>query len=54
MVLAANLEYRLTDHLGIGVGYNYVDMDLTIKKSGRKDEYDLEYNGPVLYVTAGF
>jgi hypothetical protein len=54
VVLAANLEYRLTDHLGIGVGYNYIDMDLTIKKSSRKDDYDLEYNGPVFYVSAGF
>ncbi len=54
VTLSANLEYRLTDHFGIGVGYNYVDMDLTIKKSSRKNEYDLEYNGPVLYVSAGF
>lgn len=54
MVLAANLEYRLTDHFGIGVGYNYIDMDLTIDQSRREDNYDLEYNGPVLYVSAGF
>ncbi|MEN8206988.1 MAG: hypothetical protein ABFS24_13390 [Pseudomonadota bacterium] len=54
VTLAANLEYRLTDHFGIGIGYNYVDMALTINKSGRKDEYDLDYNGPVLYVSAGF
>ena len=52
--LNANLEYRLTDHFGIGVGYNYIDMDLTIEQSRREDNYDLEYNGPVLYVSAGF
>jgi hypothetical protein len=54
VTIAANLEYRLTDHFGIGVGYNYIDMDLTIEQSRREDNYDLEYNGPVLYVSAGF
>ena len=52
--LTANLEYRLTDHFGIGVGYNYIDMDLDIEQSSRTDTYDLEYQGPVLYVSAGF
>ena len=54
VTVVANLEYRLTDHFGIGVGYNYVDMDLTIDKSSRKDKYDLEYKGPVAYVSASF
>jgi len=54
ITLTANLEYRLTDHVGIGVGYNYVDMDLTIEESRREDNYNLEYKGPVLYVSAGF
>lgn len=53
VTLAANLEYRFTDHVGIGVGYNYVDMNLTIDKT-RKDKYDLTYTGPVLYLSAGF
>jgi len=53
LALTANLEYRLTDHVGIGVGYNYVDMNLTIDKT-RKDKYDLTYTGPVLYLSAGF
>jgi len=52
--LSANLEYRLTDHFGIGVGYNYIDMNLDIEQSNRTDKYDLEYQGPVLYVSAGF
>ena len=52
--LAANLDYRLTNHFGVGVGYNYIDMDLTIDKSNRKDKYDIDYKGPVLYVTASF
>ena len=52
--VTANLEYRLTEHFGIGVGYNYIDMNLDIEQSNRTDTYDLEYNGPVLYVSAGF
>lgn len=54
VTLVANLEYRLTDHFGVGVGYNYVDMDLTIDKSNRKDKYDLDYKGPVAYISASF
>jgi opacity protein-like surface antigen len=54
LTLAANLDYRLTDHFGVGVGYNYINMDLTINKSNRKDKYDIDYKGPVLYVTASF
>jgi opacity protein-like surface antigen len=54
VALNANLEYRVTKHFGVGIGYNYVDMDLTIDKSKRKDKYDLDYQGPVVYVSAGF
>ncbi len=54
LTLAANLDYRLSDHFGVGVGYNYINMDLTINKSNRKDRYDIDYKGPVLYVTASF
>ena len=54
VTLVANIEYRLTDHFGVGVGYNYVDMDLDIEKSKRTDSYDLDYKGPVAYVTASF
>jgi opacity protein-like surface antigen len=54
VTLAASLEYRLTDHFGVGVGYNYINMDLTIDKSNRKDKYDLDYKGPVAYISASF
>ena len=54
LALTANLDYRVTKHFGVGVGYNYFDMDLTIKKSNRKDKYDLDYKGPFVYVSAGF
>ena len=49
-----NLEYRFTDHFGAGVGYNYLTMDLKIDRSRGTDEYDLDYNGPVVFVSAGF
>ena len=54
VALTANLEYRFTDKFGVGVGYNYIDMDLEIDKSSRTDKYNLDYKGPVLYVSAGF
>lgn len=54
VTVAANLEYRFTDHVGAGVGYNYVDMNLSVDKSSRKDKYNLSYKGPMLYLSAGF
>ena len=48
------LEYRVTDHVGIGAAYNYVDMDLDIDQSSRTDKYNLEYKGPLVYLSAGF
>jgi hypothetical protein len=29
-------------------------MDLDVEQSSKTDTYDLEFNGPVLYVSAGF
>ena len=54
ITFTANLEYRLTEHFGLGVGYNYVQMDLEIEQSRRTDAYDLNYSGPVAYVSASF
>ena len=54
LALTANLDYRITRNFGVGVGYNYFDMDLTIKHKSRKDKYDLDYKGPVVYMAAGF
>lgn len=51
---SAAVEYRLTDHWGVGLGYTYIDMDLDVERSSREDNYNLEYQGPVLYVSAGF
>ncbi|MCG6898482.1 MAG: hypothetical protein LJE75_00600 [Gammaproteobacteria bacterium] len=50
----ANLEYRMTDHFGVGIGYNYIHMDLAIDKSKRTDKYNIDYKGPVAYVSASF
>lgn len=48
-----NLEYRFNEHIGAGVGYNYVDMNLDIEDD-ITTEYDLRYNGPVVFLSAGF
>ena len=53
VTVTANLEYRITDNIGLGVGYNYVDMDLEVEDN-RTDTYDLQYKGPALYISAGF
>ena len=49
-----NLEYRFNDHIGAGIGYNYTNMNLDIEDDGRTSEYDLNYTGPVIFLSAGF
>jgi len=49
-----NLEYRFTDHFGAGIGYNYTNMNLDIEDDDVTTEYDLNYTGPVIFLSAGF
>jgi len=49
-----NLEYRFTDHIGAGIGYNYTNMNLDIEDDGHISEYDLNYTGPLVFLSAGF
>jgi len=51
-----NLEYRFTDHIGAGIGYNYTNMnlDIDVDDDDITSEYDLNYTGPVVFVSAGF
>ena len=49
-----NLEYRFTDHIGAGIGYNYTNMNLDIEDDDVTTEYDLNYTGPVVFLSAGF
>jgi hypothetical protein len=50
----AVLEWRPTQRYGVGVGYTYLDFDLTVDESRTRDSYDFRLDGPILYLSAGF
>ena len=52
--LSSKLDYRVADKLGIGIGYSYFDLDVTIDYSRREDKYELDSSGPLIYLSLGF
>jgi len=52
--IRGTLEWRPWNNFGFGAAYQYVDMNLGVQRSDRKDEYDMKFWGPILYVSVGF
>jgi hypothetical protein len=52
--LRAAAEWRPRKHFGVGVGYQHVDIHVDVDKSRKKEQYDLQLYGPVLFVSVGF
>jgi hypothetical protein len=50
----ASISYRFTDTFGIGVGYRYVDYDLDVEKDNYVASFDYQFNGPSIFIEAGF
>jgi hypothetical protein len=50
----ASVAYRFTDNFGIGVGYRYVDYNLDVDKDNYVASFDYEFNGPSIFIEAGF
>lgn len=49
----AALEWRPWRHLGFGLAYQYVDLNLGVEGNRHTDLYDLEFYGPVLFFAFG-
>jgi hypothetical protein len=47
-----SLEYFFMNNLGVGLGVNRFDMDLTYSDNGRDGEFSWGYDGVQLYITA--
>lgn len=47
-------EYRISDRFGIGASYQLGDIDVTVDKTARVDKFDLEFEGPSIYISYGF
>ena len=53
-IASAALDYRFNKTFGVGLGYSFLDFDLDVDESVFDERYELEYRGPVLYLSAGF
>lgn len=49
-----SLEWRPHKRFGLGVGYQFVSIDVQEKKETKEERYDAEFYGPVFFVSAGF
>lgn len=55
-ILSARLsvDYWINDRWGLGAGYNYVDLDLTVDKAVFDQLYEVQYDSFFFYATFGF
>lgn len=52
--LRVSAEWRAWERTGIGVGYQFIDIDVDRKGSRGRDTFDLEFKGPILFMSVGF
>lgn len=52
--ITAGVDYRVSRHFGVGVGYRYVDYDVNMTKSKFTGNVSYEFNGPTVYATTSF
>ena len=50
----ASIQYQMADHFGVGLAYRYLALDLEEDSSKRRWDIDIDYNGPILFITANF
>ena len=53
-VASAALDYRFSKNFGVGLGYSFLDLNLDVDEPVFDERYELEYRGPVLFLSAGF
>jgi hypothetical protein len=46
----AGLDFRLTDHVALGAGFNAVELDVNVGRSRFDGSFDWSYSGALLYV----
>lgn len=52
--LGANILYQPFEHLGFGIGYDYLDANITYTKGDKKVSVDGNIQGPAVFVTLSF
>ena len=49
----AAAEWRPWKRFGIGVAYQYVDINVDVEKTSKTERYEVELYGPVLFLSVG-
>jgi hypothetical protein len=50
----ARTTYRLTERFGAGIGYQYLDMELTHDRQRGEAGFDIQFTGPAAYLSYSF
>jgi hypothetical protein len=55
-LLRANtvIDYRPFENFGLGLGYNFSELDITREQRLHSESFDMDFSGPILYLKAGF
>lgn len=48
------VNFAMTRHLGIGLAYNYFEVDVGIQDKNWRGDADISVNGPFVYLTASW
>jgi hypothetical protein len=48
------LEYWPHKNIGLGAGYSYISVDVDYTGNNKKETYDVDMPGPVVYLVVGF
>lgn len=52
--LHARTVYRVTERFGLGIGYQFLNVDLTVDKAHGEAGFDVEFKGPAVYLSYSF
>ena len=50
----ASVEWRPWEHVGLGAAYQFVELELEVDRSSKREYYDFQFYGPVLFLSVGF
>jgi len=55
-LLRANavIDYRPFENFGLGLGYNFSELNVTREQRLHSESFDMDFSGPILYLKAGF
>jgi len=52
--ISGRLSYRVTDRFGLGLGYQYLNMDFSARRKHGDVGVDIKFNGPSAYLLYSF